>query len=244
MMLRFYFFLFSLMSTGGFASEGERSYINHSTALFNEVQLIKSDVERLKFSNGNVVIKSEVTPEIVKELVRLELMIDSLKSQISDKSAEAELSVIKENLFSRIDSSDESIANWGMIFGLLGTGWGILITLMTIYIGYQNNKKADNVVRQCKEQVDHWIEFHAPKILKEGSEIYIEEIKRMRDQAEKYLLYYQQDHNKGNKTDEYNLNDDFTDPVSENVGEVIRFYQEQDFAEAILKAKLILAGTV
>ncbi|MFA0575507.1 hypothetical protein VSPL_50120 [Vibrio splendidus] len=244
MMFRFYFFILSLISTGVLATEAERSYINHSTALFNEVQLIKSDVERLKLNNGNLVIKSGVDSELARKVIRLELMLDDLESQIYENGSTTELSVIKENLFSRIDSSDESIANWGVIFGLLGTGWGVLITLITIYIGYLNNKKADDVVRLCTEQVDHWIEFNAPRILKDGSESYIEEIKKMRDEAERYLLYYQQDHNEGRKASEYNLKDEFTDPVSERVNEVIKFYQQQDFAEAILKAKFILDGTV
>ncbi|WP_061026000.1 hypothetical protein [Vibrio splendidus] len=243
-MFRFYFFILSLISTGVLATEAERSYINHSTALFNEVQLIKSDVERLKLNNGNLVIKSGVDSELARKVIRLELMLDDLESQIYENGSTTELSVIKENLFSRIDSSDESIANWGVIFGLLGTGWGVLITLITIYIGYLNNKKADDVVRLCTEQVDHWIEFNAPRILKDGSESYIEEIKKMRDEAERYLLYYQQDHNEGRKASEYNLKDEFTDPVSERVNEVIKFYQQQDFAEAILKAKFILDGTV
>lgn len=244
MIFRLYFFILVLISTGVLADEAERSYINHSTALFNEVQLIKSDVERLKLNSGNVVIKSEMNSELAREVIRLELMIDDLESQVYENGSTAELSVIKEHLFSRIDSSDESIANWGVIFGLLGTGWGVLITLITIYIGYLNNKKADDVVRQCTEQVDHWIESHAPRILKDSSEGYIEEIKKMRDEAERYLLFYQQDHNEGRKASEYNLQDEFTEPVSERVNEVIEFYQQQDFAEAILKAKFILDGTV
>ncbi|HAS8201294.1 TPA: hypothetical protein I7683_21570 [Vibrio vulnificus] len=243
-MFRFYFCILSLISTGVLATEAERSYTNHSTALFDEVQLIKSDVERLKLNNGNVVIKSEVNSELAREIIRLEIMIDDLESKINDNRSEEELSVIKENLFSRIDSSDESIANWGIIFGVVGTGWGVIITLMTIYIGYLNNKKADDVVRKYREKVDHWIEYQAPRILKDGSESYIEDIKRMRDEAERYLLLYQQDHSEGRTTSEYNINDEFTEPVSERVNEVIRFYRQQDFAEAILKSKFILDGTV
>ena len=243
--MRFFLVFLTFVSVSVHSSSLESEYIRSNTALHAELLVLKGEVELLKSTRSNIIVSSKTDVNLETKIIELDFWLKNHESLLENSTTKTELTIFKDNLLSRIDSSDESISNWGIIFGILGTGWGVLITLVTLYISYQNNKKADEVVKDCTERMDHWIENSAPKLLQEKTAKYIEEIASMRDQAERFLLFNQQNSNRNSTVEnELHLDNELTEPVSDRVKSVIELYSSKDFAEAILKAKFILNGTV